>query len=69
MSKYVVAKVFLSSRQFFTGVKGNTISYTSLVASSESFWSESDARVKAEALETVTGISHEVVEVDDDDLI
>ena len=69
MSKYVVAKGFSSSRQFFKGMTGNTIGYTSSSACGEKFWSEYDARVKAEALETVTGNSHEVVALEDNDLI
>jgi hypothetical protein len=69
MTQYVVAKGFSSSRQFFNGMTGNTIVYTSSSANAEKFWGEYDAREKAEALEKVTGNSHEIVELDENELI
>jgi hypothetical protein len=66
MADYVIAKGFSRSRQYFNNVIGDTIRYTSFASGAKKFWSQSQAEEKAKALETVTGNSHDVVEVDDD---
>jgi hypothetical protein len=65
MTQYVVFKGFYSDRQYFKGVIGNSIEYTSLASAAKTFWSESEAREKAEALENVTGNSHSVDDLED----
>jgi hypothetical protein len=69
MTQYVVSKGFYTNRQYFKGVTGNSIQYTSLAVAGKTFWSESEAKEKALALENVTEISHNVEEIEDEDTI